>query len=203
MAHKTFISYKYSEARELRDRIISKLGSDASYYMGETSDSPDLTDCKTETIKKHLTDMMFGTSVTILILSPNMKKSKWIDWEIEYCLKKIPRNGRVSQTNGVVAVIQKYNGGYDWLVNHITNVHGTPVVNHNNELLYPIIYKNHCNSNPEQWHCDQCKTFNWLNGSYIEYVEEDTFLLNPSFYINNAYDKSEKDAEGYDLRRTR
>lgn len=43
MAHKTFISYKYSEAQDLRDRIIEAMGDDASYYMGETSDSPDLT----------------------------------------------------------------------------------------------------------------------------------------------------------------
>lgn len=30
MAHKTFISYKYSEAQNLRDRIIKALGDDAS-----------------------------------------------------------------------------------------------------------------------------------------------------------------------------
>ena len=36
MAHKTFISYKYSEAQELRDRIIKAFGDDASYYQGET-----------------------------------------------------------------------------------------------------------------------------------------------------------------------
>ncbi len=47
MAHKTFISYKYSEAQNLRDRIIKALGDDASYYKGETSDSPDLTDTST------------------------------------------------------------------------------------------------------------------------------------------------------------
>lgn len=30
MAHKTFISYKYSEARQLRDDIIHALGDDGS-----------------------------------------------------------------------------------------------------------------------------------------------------------------------------
>ena len=102
MAHKTFISYKYSEAQELRDAIIKAMGEDASYYQGETSDSPDLTDTSTENIKKHLRDMMFDTSVTIVIISPHMKESKWIDWEIEYCLKKNPRKNRTSQRNGVV-----------------------------------------------------------------------------------------------------
>lgn len=44
MAHKTFISYKYSESQELRDRIIQAMGSDAAYYTGETSESPDMSD---------------------------------------------------------------------------------------------------------------------------------------------------------------
>lgn len=104
MAHKTFISYKYSEAQKLRNDIIDALGEDATYYKGETSESPDLTDTSTENIKKNLKDMMYDTSVTIVILSPNMKESKWIDWEIEYCLKDITRKDRTSHTNGVVAV---------------------------------------------------------------------------------------------------
>lgn len=51
MAHKTFISYKWSEAQDLRDDIITALGEDATYYKGETSKSPDLTDTSTENIK--------------------------------------------------------------------------------------------------------------------------------------------------------
>lgn len=107
MAHKTFISYKYSEAQKLRDKIIDSLKGDARFYNGETSNSPDLTDKATVTIKKNLTDMMFETSVTILIISPHMKESNWIDWEIEYCLKKITRKDRTSHVNGIVGVIKK------------------------------------------------------------------------------------------------
>lgn len=58
MAHKTFISYKWSEAQQLRDDIIDALGEDASYYKGETSDSPDLTDTTTDNIKKNLRDVI-------------------------------------------------------------------------------------------------------------------------------------------------
>jgi len=203
MAHKTFISYKYSESRQLRDKILNALGGDASYYQGETSDSPDMTDLKTSTIKKNLTDMMYNTSVLIVIISPNMNKSKWIDWEIEYCLKEISRKDRTSKTNGIVGVIMKVNGNYDWFVNHLTNCHGTPVVNYNNELLYPIIYKNHFNSNPPKWHCSKCKTYDWMNGSYIEYIEEETFLIKPNKYIENAFQKSENNAYGYDLTKQR
>ena len=89
MAHKTFISYKYSEATDLRDRIIEAMGDDATYYNGETSDSPDMSDESNRKIQEYLKDCMYPTSVTIVIISPHMKESHWIDWEISYCLKKI------------------------------------------------------------------------------------------------------------------
>ena len=203
MAHKTFISYKYSEATELRDRIIEALGDDSTYYKGETSESPDLTDTSTENIKKNLKDMMYDTSVTIVILSPQMTKSKWIDWEIEYCLKSITRKNRTSHTNGVVGIVMKVDGDYSWFKKTGTNCHGSSTVSYEMSKVFNIISANHFNSNPEQWHCDKCKTYDWLNGSYIAFVEEDNFLANPSKYIDNAYDKSENDASGYDLTKTR
>lgn len=199
MAHKTFISYKYSEARALRDDIIEALGDDATYYKGETSESPDLTDTSTENIKKNLKDMMYDTSVTIVILSPNMTESKWIDWEIEYCLKNISRKNRTSYTNGIVGVIMKVDGSYSWFKSTGTDCHGNSTVSYEMNKVFDIISGNHFNSNPEQWHCDKCKTYDWLNGSYIAFVEEEDFLNNPQRYIDNAYDKSENDANGYEL----
>lgn len=203
MAHKTFISYKYSEATELRDRIIDALGDDATYYKGETSASPDLTDTSTENIKKNLKDMMYDTSVTIVIISPNMKKSKWIDWEIEYCLKNITRKDRTSHTNGVVGVIMKHNGSYGWFKSSNKNEDGCSSVSYDETKVYDIINNNRFNQNPKVYSCSKCKTVNALTGSYIAYVEEEDFLANPSKYIDNAYDKSENDASGYDLTKTR
>lgn len=199
MAHKTFISYKYSEAQKLRDDIITALGDDASYYKGETSDSPDLTDTSTENIKRNLRNMMYDTSVTIVIISPNMKKSKWIDWEIEYCLKNITRKNRTSHTNGIVGVIMKYNGGYDWFKTIAPNKDGCFSSSYKENLVYDIINNNRFNQNPKVYSCNVCKTVNALSGSYIAYVEEEDFLANPSKYIDNAYDKSENDAIGYNL----
>ena len=203
MAHKTFISYKYSEAQELRDAIIKAMGEDASYYQGETSDSPDLTDTSTENIKKHLRDMMFDTSVTIVIISPHMKESKWIDWEIEYCLKKNPRKNRTSQRNGVVGVIMKVDGSYDWFRYTIIKEDGHQVSGYNEEFVYPIISKNRINQDPMVYHCEKCKSINSLTGSYISFVDEDTFLKDIDTYINNAYSKSENDASGYIITPTR
>lgn len=175
MAHKTFISYKYSEATDLRDKIIEALGDDATYYKGETSESPEVTDTSTENIKKNLKDMMYDTSVTIVILSPQMTKSKWIDWEIEYCLKSITRKNRTSHTNGVVGIVMKVDGDYSWFKKAGINCHGSSTASYEMSKVFNIISANHFNSNPEQWHCDKCKTYNWLNGSYIAFVEEDDF----------------------------
>ena len=203
MAHKTFISYKYSEAQDLRDRIIEAMGEDASYYQGETSDSPDLTDTSTENIKRHLRDMMYDTSVTIVIISPNIKQSKWIDWEIEYCLKCITRKDRTSHRNGVVGVIQKVNGGYDWFRYSVVKPDGHKLNAFHDELLYPIINNNRCNQDPKVYHCEECKSIDALTGSYISFVDEETFLKNIDKYIDNAYDKSENDGKGFDIRPTR
>ena len=138
MAHKTFISYKYSEAQDLRDDIIDALGDNATYYQGETSDSPDLTDYTTETIREHIKDMIFGTTVTIVILSPNMTKSKWIDWEIEYSLREYSRNGKTSKSNGIVAVIQKRNGGYDWFKSITSHEDGHTSIHYDESKMYDI-----------------------------------------------------------------
>lgn len=203
MAHKTFISYKYSEAQELRDKILEALGDDAVYYKGETSESPDLSDTSTDNIKKNLKDMMYDTSVTIVIISPNMKKSNWIDWEIEYSLKSITRNNRTSHTNGIVGVIMKYNDGYSWLKTSTEHEDGCTSSSYDSNKMYSIINENRFNQNPKVYICEKCKTVNSLMGSYIALVEEEDFLSNPNKYIDNAFDKSENDADGYDLCKSR
>ena len=202
MARKTFISYKYSEARGLRDTILRALGEDAMYYQGETSDSPDLTDASTDLIRKKLTDMMYDTSVTIVIVSPNFVKSKWIDWEIEYCLKEISRKSRTSKTNGVVGVVQKHNGSYDWLVTKSSKPDGCTVRDFDNSKLYQIITANRYKRAGQAYACNVCKTHRQLDGSYISLIDQETFLANPEKYIENAYEKSEQ-ADDFDLTKQR
>jgi len=190
MANKTFISYKYSEAQLLRDNIISALGDEATYYKGETGSSPDLTDTSTENIKKSLTDMMYDTSVTIVIISPNMIYSKWIDWEIEYCLKEITRKNRTSRTNGVVGVVMKYNGGYSWLRTITSNNDGHTSTTTDFSKLYNIINNNRYNQTPKEYFCEECQTIDRLTGSFISIIEEEEFLQDPKKFINNAFEKS-------------
>lgn len=191
MAHKTFISYKYSEGRGLRDEIVKALGDDAQYYLGETSASPDLTDTTTDNIKKNLRDMIYGTTVTIVIISPNMTKSKWIDWEIEYSLKATTRKDRTSRTNGVVGVIMEHQDGYNWIASRKTSKDGCSFRIINDDKLYDIIETNRFNMKNPVYSCKTCQIVDWLTGSYISLIEQNNFLKNPSKYIDNAVEKSE------------
>lgn len=193
MAHKTFISYKYDEARELRDQIIKAMGDDATYYTGETSDSPDLSDKTTDTIKKKLKDMIYGTSVTIVIISPNMRKSKWIEWEIEYSLKEIKRDNQHSHSNGIVGIVMNDSSGTtDWLETHSSYADGCKAVYHNPDLLFNIINNNRFNRTPQEYVCKNCRIVDALSGSYISLIDQNNFLHNPSKYIENAFEKSQK-----------
>ncbi len=203
MARETFIAYKYSEAQGLRDEIIKKLGDDASYYQGETADSPDLTDTTVENIKENLKDMIFGTSVSIVIVSPSIKKSKWVDWEIEYSLKEYKRGNTTSRTNGIVGVVMKVNGSYDWLLSSYQNPDGCTNRSIDNSLLYDIITSNRFNlTTDNKYSCPTCKTYDQLNGSYISLIEQDRFLNSPKHFIENAYEKSQN-INNYNLSKQR
>lgn len=201
MARKTFISYKFSDARGVRDRIIESLGNGASYYRGETSDSPNLTDLKTETIKKKLKDMIYGTSVTIVVLSPDMLDSEWIPWEIEYSLKEQKRGDVHSHANGIVAVIKKANGSYSWIKTSNLQADGCNTLSYDLDKVPDIIKENRMNQTPIVYACENCKSVDRLTGSYISFISEDDFLANPSRYIENAYSKSKK-LDNYDVTKT-
>jgi hypothetical protein len=192
MAKKTFISYKFSESQATRDVIIEALGDDAEFYMGETSESPDLKDLKAEAIKEVLKDMIHGTSVTIVVVSPEMIQSNWIDWELKYSLRETERSDRVSRRNGIVGVIQKVNGGYDWLTSTNYCIHSrSSNAQHNNTKMHTVIHKNRFNQKPLRYICGYCKTISRLSGSYISLIPEEDFLTSPIYYIDNAWDKSQ------------
>ena len=185
MARKTFISYKYSDVIEgnsnnLRDRIIEKLGAASRFYRGENGYSQDLTSYSANYIKTKLKEMIRDTSVTIVILSPNMKLSNWMNLEISYSLTEITRENRTSLTNGIICVVQKqptYYGlgdGYSWM----KNLNGEWDLS----KCFEIIRQNRNNK--------KIYTTSFLSQNYVDIVSEETFLKDPNKYIEEAYEKA-------------
>lgn len=192
MARNTFISYKHSESQRVRDEILEALGKDATYYRGETSDSPNLSDATTEAIKDHLRDMLFHTSVTIVVVSPRATQSEWMDWEIEYSLKEISRQGRTSGANGVLAVVAPSDGDCSWLISHRNSEDGCRVRHVDESKLFDIVNRNRFNRKKKEFACAHCRTYDALSDSYISVIEKEAFLGNPTRYIENAFKKSEE-----------
>ena len=198
MARKTFISYKYSDAQDVRDRIIHALGDDATYYKGEDGYSNDLSSLKADTIKSYLADMIYDTSVTILVISPEMLLSKWIPWEIQYSLEVVKRGNAYSRTNGIVGVIKELSGDYSWIQSRNHRGDGHITTSFDSSKLPEIVNKNMFNQTPPVYVCEQCKSFDRLDGSYIALIDEAEFLSDPNQFIENAFIKSQN-LSSYDI----
>ncbi len=195
MAHKTFISYKYSDlsAREFRDKIIDKMGADAQFYRGENGYSSDLSSYTASTIKNHLSSMIFDTSVMIVIISPNAIYSQWMEWEIQYALREQSRNGRTSHANGVICVVLKDKDiiarnliwgtnydAYQWAKDYFGN--WSPY------KFFDIIKNNH--NNKKSWAIYD-RNYAHLSNSYIDIITEDQFIRHFNEYIEATYQKSQ------------
>ena len=73
------------------DYIQNKILSGDYIHKGEKSDE-DLSGYSDAYIKAHLKDKIYDSTITIVLISPNMKgphryqRSQWIPWEISYSL---------------------------------------------------------------------------------------------------------------------
>lgn len=155
MAKKIFISYKHSDssvyplssmwslqqatARDYVDMIESHFKNTGDHiYKGERGNES-LAEFKRDTIRSRLAEKIYDSTVTIVLISPNMKewvsleKDQWIPWEISYSLREKSRNGIPSKPNAILAVIlpdinnsysyaQAQNFGFDILKRNQSNL---------------------------------------------------------------------------------
>lgn len=137
MAKKIFISYKHRDnsvyplsntwglqpatARDYVNIIESHFKHTGDHiYKGERGNES-LAEFQRDTIRGRLADKIYDSTVTIVLISPNMKewvsleKDQWIPWEISYSLREKSRNGIPSKPNAILAVMlpDRYNS-YDY-----------------------------------------------------------------------------------------
>ena len=193
MAKKIFISYKHSDnsvyplplsntwslqpatARDYVNIIESHFENTGDHiYKGERGNES-LAEFQRDTIRGRLADKIYDSTVTIVLISPNMKewvsleKDQWIPWEISYSLREKSRNGIPSKPNAILAVIlpDRY-GSYEYAKN---SNFGFEIINKNRNNLehrYPVrMFRSSCSES-----YILMPTWQQFTGNYNDWIED-------------------------------
>ena len=172
MGSKVFVSYKYrdDDVRKIDgvtqptwvcdyvDLIRRDVLSNDDIYKGEDSNQ-DISSWSEYRIWEHLKNKIYDSSITIVLISPNMKEpnkrqtSQWIPWEISYSLRETTRNDRTSHNNAILAVVlPDQRGSYGY---------------YSKNDLFPIFRSN-------------------VDNGYVYVVNWDEFVEHPQVYLSIA-----------------
>ena len=138
MARKIFVSYKHGDSSvdylrgfanaEHRGQTARAYVDYLEYvfagnqiYKGEGNEN--LGNFKDSTIETHLKKKIRDSSITVVLISPQMKdpgkdeSDQWIPWEVSYSLKKVTYGDTTSLANGMLAVVLPDRfGKYDYYI---------------------------------------------------------------------------------------
>lgn len=229
MAHKIFVSYKYADKLVYQDTQIKYTNNiwDAyeeltpRHYLNALSDvlsdiaiekwepdGEDLSQFKHETIRSRLRDMIYDSSMTIVLISPGMRSWKseqeqWIPWEVAYSLREYTRNGRTSRANALLAVVlPDRSGSYTYCVEQ--KPCGVNILKFNAPFCFTIIGKNFFNNrHKSQYFCERCNAFHYrgYDSGYIVYATWKDFITRPKMYIDKAL-RNQEHIDEFDICKT-
>ncbi len=216
MGYKIFVSYKYSDdsvyplvnplkmfslssdrstVRDYVDKLESYFDHTSNIYKGE-SDNEDLSYLPDNAIWEKLKNRIYDSSVTIVMISPNMKepyrseRSQWIPWEVAYSLRETTRGDRTSHSNAVLAVIlPDRNHQYNYYVEPFSYQRADGPWCNGEDPVFSIIRKNmnnrwSFNNSFFEGHGMYMPSTN--DESYIPSVTWDDFVRQPMRYIECA-----------------
>lgn len=206
--YKVFVSYKYGDTHVKK---IGEKGTVRDYvdYLQENhfsgndlnkaeKDGEDLSEFADETIWTTLKDKIWDSSITILLISKEMKEKclpdadQWIPWEISYSLKEISRDGRQSHSNGILAVVlPDEDDSYEYFLTNWTyqeNGEEHVVTTIHTDITFNIVRNNMFNAKNPVTRIIYGSTVYFGNCSYIPHVKWDEFLENIDFYLGFAAD---------------
>ena len=194
-------------ARHYVDELQELLSSD-HINKGEL-DGEDMSQFKEDTIASKLRDKIYDSSITIVLISKNMKseldseKDQWIPWEVSYSLREATREDRTSSTNaGLAIVLPDEFESYTYLV-EATNCTNCNTVSWKTGQLFEILRENMFNrKEPKQTECQDpgCgqKPHTGSDHSYIFPVKWSDFIEAPNSYIDIAI-RNKENIDDFDL----
>lgn len=220
MGKKIFVSYKYGDsnvfpldnkkdttARHYVDKLQDLFGDKAHINKGEKDDES-LEEFKDETIRGKLSDKIFDSTVTVVLISPNMvnisesELEQWIPWEISYSLKNKKRtdqngNDKCSSMNAIIAVVlPDKNNSYLYYIQEKSCPHCNCRTLKTN-TLFKILSKNMFNiKEPRYSDCEHHKNKVYTGqASYISSIKWCDFITKPDVYIKNSLEINKKQEE--------
>ncbi|MCT3396338.1 hypothetical protein G8J22_00658 [Lentilactobacillus hilgardii] len=219
MGHKVFVSYKYKDndvasldgyykgtARDYVDYLQDHKFSGDDLNKAENDDE-DLSEFKDETIRTKLKDKIWDSSVTLVLISPNMveqfkgEKDQWIPWEIAYSLRTQTKANSRSLPNALIAVAlpDRFNS-YKYFITHWTYTDENSqkeknVTTIHTDQTFRIVQNNMFNQKNPITEEVNGETVYFGECSYMIAVEWEDFISNIDSYINRSLGLRDKIGE--------
>ncbi|MCO4500926.1 TIR domain-containing protein [Streptococcus infantarius] len=196
MATKVFISFRFSDGKEIKDELVDLF--DESTEVINRSEDADRSQMSEDTIQEYLYEKLKDTSVTIVLLTPEAVsyRKNWIgnydDWlydELRYSLEDRKNN----RTNGVVAVYT--DDAKDMILESSSHycAHCQKTKSCRTLKFFDNLARKNMLNIKQSYKKNPCNDlYDGSHDSYISLVSLEEFKQDYTKYIDNAKDKRDR-----------